>query len=403
VRLGALILAFAPGRSYYSDPRLIPHVRNFHVTTIWGIPINVSISLVVFLPVLAWLIGSGAQIETYAGIVGALAGTELDLGVLRAGSTPWVIGTLAAVGLFASVTLHELGHAWAAMRYDLEVESITLWILGGLASFKQLPREWNRELAIAVAGPITSVLTGVVCYAGLLVLPDSAAVALFVVGWLAVTNVLLAVFNMLPAFPMDGGRVLRALLARSRPYASATRIAARVGTSFAILFAVFGVLSFSPLLLLLALFIYGAASGESRTVALADLLEGLTVGDIARPTRLTIEADASVEALVDRMFAERATEFTVTRGGEVVGVVTVADFKALSKAQREADTVSDLMVTDLPRLAAGLSAFDALVELDTGRASAALVESADGTHVVSREDFASAMEMRRLAQTDEPF
>jgi len=89
--------------------------------------------------------------------------------------------------------------------------------------------------------------------------------------------------------------------------------------------------------------------------------------------------------------------------GEVVGVVTVADFKALSKAQREADTVSDLMVTDLPRLAAELSAFDALVELDTGRASAALVESADGTHVVSREDFASAMEMRRLAQTDEPF
>jgi len=366
-------------------------VRNFHITTIWGIPIKVNISLLVFLPVLAWLIGSGTQIETYAGIVGALAGTELDLAVLRAGATPWVIGTLAAVGLFVSVTLHELGHAWAAMRYDLEVESITLWILGGLASFKQLPREWNRELSIAVAGPATSVLTGVVCYAGLLVLPDNAAVLLFVVGWLAVTNVILAVFNMLPAFPMDGGRVLRALLARNRPYAAATRTAARVGTYFAILFAVFGVLSFSPLLLLLALFIYGAATGESRTVALADLLEGLTVGDIARPTRLTVDADDSVETLVDRMFAERATEFTVTQAGEVVGVVTVADFTELSKAQREADTVADLMVTDLPRLDSAMSAFDALVE------------SADGTHVVSREDFASAMEMRRLAQTDEPF
>jgi len=378
-------------------------VRNFRVATIWGIPIKINVSLLVFLPVLAWLIGSGTQIETYAGVVGALAGTELDLTALRAGPTPWIIGTLAAVGLFASVTLHELGHAWAAMRYDLEVESITLWILGGLASFKQLPREWNRELAIAVAGPITSVLTGAVCYAALLVLPDSAPVVLFVVGWLAITNVLLAVFNMLPAFPMDGGRVLRALLARSRPYASATRIAARIGTTFAILFAVFGVLSFSPLLLLLALFIYGAASGESRTVSLADLLEGLTVGDIARSTRLTIDADATVEDLVDRMFAERATEFTVTRGGEVVGVVTVSDFRELSKAQREADTVADLMVTDLPRLDAALSAFDALVELDTGRASAALVESAEGTRVVSREDFSSAMEMRRVTQADGPF
>jgi Zn-dependent protease len=210
-------------------------VRNFHITTVWGIPIRVNISLVVFLPVLAWLIGSGTQIELYAGVVGALAGTELDLSVLQAGSTPWVIGTLAAVGLFVSVTLHELGHAWAAMRYDLEVESITLWILGGLASFKTFPREWDREFWIAVAGPITSIITGVACYAALFALPDSAPVLIFVVGWLAVTNLLLAGFNMLPAFPMDGGRVLRSLLARNRSHASATRTASRIGTSFAIL------------------------------------------------------------------------------------------------------------------------------------------------------------------------
>jgi len=378
-------------------------VRNFHITTVWGIPIRVNISLVVFLPVLAWLIGSGAQIEFYSGIVSGLAGTELDVGRLQAGTTPWLVGTVAAVGLFVSVTLHELGHAWAAMRYDLEVESITLWILGGLASFKQMPREWDREFWIAVAGPITSILVGVVCYAALLALPATATVALFLVGWLAVTNLILAVFNMVPAFPMDGGRVLRALLARNRPYASATRIAARIGTSFALVFAVFGILAFSPMLLLLALFIYGAASGESRTVALADLLEGMTVGDVARPTALSIDADATVEELVDRMFADRSSEFAVTQGGSVVGVVTVADFKSLSKAEREADTVADLIVTDLPRLDSAMSAFDALVELDTARASAALVEGPDGTRVVSREDFSSAMEMRKLIGTDEPF
>ncbi|WP_367176362.1 site-2 protease family protein [Haloarcula rubripromontorii] len=378
-------------------------MRNFHITTVWGIPIRVNISLLVFLPVLAWIIGSGAQIAVYAGIVSALSGVSLDLTVLTAGQTPWLIGTAAAVGLFASVALHELGHAWAAMRYGLRVESITLWILGGLANLEAMPKEWNRELVIALAGPAVSILTGLACYAALFALPASAQVTLFVIGWLAVTNIFLAVFNMLPAFPMDGGRVLRALLARKRPYATATRIAARIGTGFAVLFAVIGVLSFSPLLLLLALFVYGAASSESRTVALAALLEGLTVDDVASPLDATIEADATVEDLVDRMFADRRTEFAVTRGGDVVGVVTVGDFRTLSKTEREADTVADLMDTDLPRFASETAAFDALVELDTARATAAFVDGPEGTRVVSREDFASAMEMRRLVGSPEPF
>jgi len=378
-------------------------VRNFHITTVWGIPIRVNVSLLVFLPVLAWIIGSGAQIEVYTGIVSGLAGVALDLDRLTAGSTPWLIGGAAAVGLFASVALHELGHAWAAMRYGLRVESITLWILGGLASLEAMPKEWNRELVIALAGPAVSVLVGVGCYAALFALPASAQVTLFVVGWLAVTNLLLAVFNMLPAFPMDGGRVLRALLSRNRPYAAATRIAARIGTGFAVLFAVVGVLSISPMLLLLALFVYGAAASESRSVALAALLEGMTVDDVASPLEATIEADATVEDLVDRMFADRRTEFAVTRGGDVVGVVTVADFQQLSRAQREADSVADLMETDLPRFAAETPAFDALVSLDTEGATAAFVDGPEGTRVVTREDFASAMEMRRLMGSPEPF
>ncbi|WP_336336608.1 site-2 protease family protein [Haloarcula brevis] len=378
-------------------------MRNFHITTVWGIPIRVNISLLVFLPVLAWIIGSGAQIAVYAGIVSTLSGVPLDLTVLTAGQTPWVIGAAAAVGLFVSVALHELGHAWAAMRYGLRVESITLWILGGLASLESMPKEWNRELVIALAGPAVSVLVGLVCYAALVALPASAQLTLFVVGWLAVTNLVLAAFNMLPSFPMDGGRVLRALLARKRPYATATRIAARVGTGFAVLFAVVGVLSFSPMLLLLALFVYGAASGESRSVALAALLDGMTVEDVASPLSATIEADATVEDLVDRMFADRRTEFAVTRGGDVVGVVTVGDFRELSTAEREADTVADLMETDLPRFPAAMAAFDALVALDTARATAAFVDGPEGTRVVSRDDFSSAMEMRRLVGSSEPF
>ncbi|WP_225333081.1 site-2 protease family protein [Halomicrobium urmianum] len=378
-------------------------MRSYQIGRIWGIPIRIHVSLLVVLPIFAWLLGSGQQITLYAGLIEGFTGAPLDVDALQRGQTPWLIGSLAALGLFFSVAVHELGHAWAAMRYDLEVESITLWILGGLANLGSIPREWDREFWIAVAGPTTSVLTGAVFYAALFVIPSSLHVATFVVGWLAVTNLVLAGFNMLPAFPMDGGRVLRALLARSRPYGSATRIAARVGSVFAILFAVVGVLAFSPMLLLLALFIYGAASGESRAVALADLLEGLTVGDLASAPDATIDADATVEDLVGRMFADRRTEYAVTRDGDVVGVVTVEDFRSLSEDERDRTPVSDLMATDLPRFDAATPAFDALMTLDAGRASEAFVIGSGRTRVVSRADYAAAMETRRLLGDGDPF
>ena len=125
---------------------------NYTVARVWGIPIRVNVSLLVFLPILAWLIGSGEQLAAYAALIDELTPATVEAATLT-DADRWLIGAVAAVGLFVSVTLHELGHAWAAMRYDVEVESITLWILGGLASFAELPREWNREFWIAIAGP----------------------------------------------------------------------------------------------------------------------------------------------------------------------------------------------------------------------------------------------------------
>ncbi|WP_018256515.1 site-2 protease family protein [Halomicrobium katesii] len=379
-------------------------MRSFKVAQVWGIPIKIHISLLVVLPLFAWLLDSGQQIELYAGLIEGLTGVPLDTDALTADDAiPWIIGSAAAVGLFVSVALHELGHAWAALRYDLEVESITLWILGGLASLSAIPREWNKEFWIAVAGPATSVLTGLACYGALFVIPATQPVVVFVVGWLAVTNVVLAVFNMVPAFPMDGGRVLRALLARNRSYVGATRTAATVGKLFAILFGAAGLLGgFNPMLVLLALFIYGAASSESRTVALGDLLEGLTVTDMAAAPDATIEADATVSELVTRMFADRRTEFAVVEDGDVVGVISGNDFRAVAPEERETTTVADLMATDLPTFDGSMPAFDALVALDQARASEAFVTTPEGTRVVSRADFASAMEMRKVLGRGEP-
>ena len=374
-------------------------MRGYTVARIWGIPLRIGTSLIVFMPVIVWLIASGGQIEAYAGLIATLTGVPLDVGALRAGVTPWVVGTLAAVGLFVSVTLHELGHSYAARRYGIGIESITLWVLGGLAALESIPREWDREFWIAVAGPAVSLLTAVGCFGLLSVLPPGLTVPRFVLGWLALTNLVLTGFNLLPAFPMDGGRVLRALLARNRPYASATRIAARIGVIFAVLFAVLGVIGFNVILLFLALFIYGAATTESRTVLLDELLTGLTVADLMTPDPPTTTPDETTAALGDRMLADRRTRYPVVEGDRVVGVVTLADLKG---TQGSGTSVADVMREPV-RLAPEEDAFEAFARLGTSRTSEAVVER-DGRliGVVSEEEFGHALTVRRGFQSSFP-
>ena len=371
-------------------------MRNYRVATVWGIPIQINVSLVVFLPVLAWLIGSGEQIAAYTGIINGFLATPLEVATLRAGNTPWLIGAAAAVGLFVSVALHELGHAWAARRYGIRTESITLWLLGGLASLQSMPREWNRELWIALAGPAASVLVAAACYVAVLVVPASAPALVFVLGWLVITNVVLTVFNLLPAFPMDGGRVLRALLARSQPYATATRTAARVGSTFALAFAVLGVLSFSPLLLLLAVFVYGAATSESRLVALDTLLEGVTAADAMTAGVEGVSSEESISNLVDRMMRERRTTYPVVDAGTIVGVVSLDDLRGAKG--RDAATIREVVDAGVPRVRSDLPLFEVVGLMNGARADAAVVE-ADGetVGVITAADLAAALQVRREA------
>lgn len=371
-------------------------MRSFTITTVWGIPIRVNVSLVVFLPVLAWLIASGGQIPVYAELIDGIVPASLDAAALRTGWTPWLVGTGAAVGLFASVAIHELGHSWAARRYGLAIDSITLWIFGGVASM-EIPREWNRELWIAVAGPATSVLLGFGCYLLALSIPPSLPAVLFVVGWLAVTNVVLAAFNLLPAFPMDGGRVFRALLARRRNYVQATQIAAATGQTLALLLALLGVISFNVVLVLVALFVYGAASTESRTVVVTELLRDVTVADLMTTELDTVTAEATVSELASRMLYDHHTGYPVTDGSEtVIGMVTLADSKKVSPAERDVVYVSDIMSRDLitvPADADATDAFRTMIAHDIGRVLVRRDDTIVG--IVSRSDVVNALQLLR--------
>ena len=372
---------------------------NYTILSIWGIPIRINISLLVFLPILAWLIGSGDQIAAYAEIINGLTPATVDPAELAGANERWFIGIAAAVGLFASVTFHELGHSWVAMRYDIRVESITLWILGGLASLSEMPREWNREFWIAVAGPASSVLLGLLCIAALYVVPSSLTLVVFLLGFLAVMNIILAVFNLLPAFPMDGGRVLRALLARNRSYASATQLAARVGVVFAFLFVFVGVVVvFSPILLLLGLFIYIAATSEARSVMLGELLAGLTVEDLLVESE-PVTGESLLATVFDRMLGARRSELTVVDDrGNVSGVVTASALREVPLEAYETTRVESIATTDLPRFDSETSAFDALMELTQSRADVAIVErNGAPVGVVSRSDFTTVLDLRRDA------
>jgi Zn-dependent protease/predicted transcriptional regulator len=376
-------------------------MRSYTIARIWDIPIRINVSLVVFLPVLAWLIGSGGQIELYAGVLEGLTDVAFDLDVLTAGNTPWAIGIAAAVGLFVSVTLHELGHSWVAIRYGLSIDSITLWILGGMAALSEMPREWDREFWIAIAGPVTSVAVGAVCYVSVLALGPSLPVVRFVLGWLALTNGILAAFNLLPAFPMDGGRILRALLARNRSYASATRVAGRIGVIFAILFAVIGVLGFNVILLLLALFIYGAATTESRTVLLDELLEGVVVGDVMTRDPPTVSSGTTVAELVDRMMRDRKTAYPVVDDatGDVVGVVTLEDLRDVREVERDAIQVGEI-AREVPRVDPTADAFDTLAALTGTAGNLMLVgDERDVVGLLTQGDYAHALSMQREFQS----
>lgn len=216
-------------------------MRSFRIGSAFGVPVKLDITFLLVLPLFAWLIGS--QVGELVNLLNDLWALNLDAAALTTGSMPMLLGLAAAIGLFAGVLLHEFGHALVAIHYGFPIESITLWFLGGIAQLSEQPEDWKTELQIAIAGPIVSVALGAILWLALTLFSTSPDVVLFLLAYLALINVALAVFNMLPGFPMDGGRVLRALLARKRTFARATHLAAEVGKGVAIILGIVGLLS----------------------------------------------------------------------------------------------------------------------------------------------------------------
>jgi len=247
-------------------------------------------------------------------------------------------GTLAAVGqavafilaLFASVVLHELGHSRAARRFGVPTKDITLLPIGGVAKLEYIPDKPKQELVIALAGPAVTLSIIVVLYVAirLLGLPVALGEEVFRAGnggsflaRLLWVNVSLLLFNLLPAFPMDGGRVLRSVLALRMPYLRATEVASRVARAFAVLFGVVGFL-YNPFLMIIAFFVWLGAAGESAALQQRSILGGVTVERVMVRDVQTLAPGDTLDAALRHVLAGFQHDFPVVEQGAVVGVLT---------------------------------------------------------------------------------
>tara|TARA_R110002073_G_scaffold8027_22_gene44923 strand:+ start:11911 stop:12927 length:1017 start_codon:yes stop_codon:yes gene_type:complete len=213
----------------------------------------------------SWHLGRFANIDVRVHWTFLLVPLWIYFSSLAAGSgvAGATISVLFVLSIFACVLFHEYGHALMARRFGIPTRDITILPIGGVASLERMPRRPAHELAIAVAGPAVNVVIAAAIFLGFAILDPTAGAVTSFLSRLALVNVALVVFNMLPAFPMDGGRVLRSILAMTMPYASATRIAANVGQVTAVGFGLLGLISGNLMLVFIAGFIFLAARGEA--------------------------------------------------------------------------------------------------------------------------------------------
>jgi Zn-dependent protease/CBS domain-containing protein len=305
----------------------------FQVAVVRGIPIRLHVTFLLVLPFLAY--GFAQALPRFARMAGVAP---------EALGWRWAWGLGVAVALFASVLVHELAHSLYAVAKGGKVRSITLLLIGGVSEVSEPPGTPGEEAMMAFVGPAASVGLAAVAFGARAAVDPaahpSAALAAFTIGYL---NAFLAGFNLLPAFPMDGGRVLRGLLARRIGAVRATQLAARVGKAFAVLFAAWGFLSGNLILLLVAFFVFMGAESEARDVLVRAVLGELRVRDLMTRDAGALSPDDSVYDAGERMLRERRLAYPVARGGDVLGQLALDRVEAVPLADRSTTAVADVM------------------------------------------------------------
>lgn len=363
------------------------------IGTIAGIPIRIHVTFLVILPFLA--IGFGRVYQQTARV----AGVPAD----RLAGSPFLWGLVVALALFASVLVHELAHSLYAMKAGGKVRDITLFMIGGVSQISEPPRTSRAEAVMALVGPVTSLLLGGFFY----LLYRAAAVTQlfnlkFALFQLVYLNVVLGLFNLIPAFPMDGGRVLRGVLASRWGLLRATRVAAGAGKLFAVVFAIVGFLNANLLLMVIAFFVYVGAESESRSVLVKAVLGHIRVRDLVTSRPEPVDPSASVFEVGERMIRERQTAFLVARGEELLGVISLEEIQRVPPTERGSVPVADV-VRRVPAVDAGEDASKAVRALaEAGTRVIPVLDGRTPYGVLSQRDVARGLQLSELEETQHP-
>ena len=275
---------------------------------------------------------------------------------MRGGPEAAVGGVLFILILFLCVLLHEFGHVFAARRYGIRTPDVTLLPIGGVASLERMPEKPSQEIFVALAGPAVNLVIAVILIIALEARFDLTQMAQLeqaqttLLGRVAAANVALFVFNLIPAFPMDGGRVLRALLAIPLGFTTATRVAATIGQGLAIVFGFLGLFG-NPLLILIAVFIFLAASGEAGYVQAREYTRGYLSSHAMITAFQSLGPTSTVDDAAQLLLRTTQQEFPVVDGaGLLLGVATRDAVIAALQEGGGARPIADTMISDVPKV-----------------------------------------------------
>ena len=309
--------------------------NSFRLFTVRGIHVGIHVSWLIIFVLLTWSLAVGYFPSAIPGIEATVA---------------WMLAVVASILLFTSVLIHELAHSFVAKSRGLEVSSITLFIFGGVSNLASEPQSARTEFWVAVVGPITSFVIAAVSFGIALVMPTDELQALF--GYLAIVNALLGGFNLIPGFPLDGGRVLRSIAwGITGSLRRATEIAVGAGQIVGGLFILWGVIQIFGGNLINGLwiaaigwFLQNAASSSLGQVVLMERLKDVTVADVLRPDTATITRQATVADLIeDYLLPGNRRAVPVEDGGRLVGMVTLGDIKDIPVEARDTTQIGTVM------------------------------------------------------------
>ena len=373
-------------------------MRSLRLCSLFGIEIHLDSSLLIIFLLIVFILGSSVFPGWHA---------EWPL------FTTWTTAVAAGVLFFASVLAHELAHSLVSRRFGIEVHRITLFLFGGMAEIHREPDQPRAELLIAIAGPITSVVIGLLstmtgiqlageAFAGQLSENGEAALAALspaatLLLWLGPVNIFLGVFNMMPAFPMDGGRVMRALIWwLTGDLRRATRIASETGRVFGWFLMMMGVLQvFSGVtvqglwLVLIGWFLSNAASTSYRQLVIKDALKGVTAKAMMRSHFEAVPPGMRLSEFIDEHLLQSAQQlWPVVDEGDLVGLLTLQQVRPVNREDRPVTTVGQVMDTRLgaATIDAGTDATTAIAALDRRQAPLAVVEHGRVIGLLSQMD-----------------